>query len=86
MSHIARLCPGSEAKASAIACMLHPYVHTREKYPNTRHKERVEDLVLVLHENRVVMWGSQVTNAFIMMHPDLPKKELYATQMMVHII
>ena len=45
----------------------------------------MEVLVLVSHEYRVVRWGIPATDAFIMMHPDFPNKDLYVTQKMVHI-
>ena len=65
--------------------MLHPSSLIREKWSNTHHMERVEGMVLVFHEYCVVRWGSPETNAIIMMHPDLPNKEIYVTHRMVQI-
>ena len=65
--------------------MLHPSELIREKGPNTWHRDRMEGLVLVGKDFRVVRRRSPTTNAFIMCNEDLPKKELYATKRMVHI-
>ena len=41
--------------------------------------------MLVYHEYHVVRWGSPMTDAFIMTHPDFPNKDIYATYWMVQI-
>ena len=47
--------------------------------------ERVEGLVIVGQDFRVVKRGSPETDAFIIRHEDFPNKELYATKRIVHI-
>ena len=66
--------------------MLHTFSLIRDKWPNTWHRERVEGLVVVGKYFRVVMRGSPATDALSMCHEYLPKKELYSTKRMVHII
>ena len=41
---------------------------------------------MVHHNNRVMRQGNPATDVFIIMHPELPNKEFYATQNMVQII
>ena len=86
MPRVARFFPGFWEKESAIAHMLQPSDLIMDKLSNTFQKERVEGLVLAIHGNHVVRWGSPETNAFIMMYADPPRKELYATHRMVWII
>ena len=81
-----RLWPVHGAKASAIARMLHPSDLIRYKWPNTCQRERVEGLVLVGQDFRVVRRGSPETDTFIMRHKDLPTKQLCSTKRMVNII
>ena len=42
-------------------------------------------MVLVRHKCYVARQGSPATNEFIMIHSDLPNKDLYTTQRMVQI-
>ena len=65
--------------------MLHPSILIRHKWLNLWKSKRVEGLVLVGHNFRVVRRGSPETDAFIMCHEYFPKKELYATNMTVYI-
>ena len=78
MSRVARVRPGAGSKGFAVTRVLHPSVLIRQKCTNKLQKERMEGLVLVIHQNRVVMWGRPATNAFIMTHPDFPNNQLYA--------
>ena len=66
--------------------MIHLSALIRDKWPNRWQKERVEGLVLVGHDFRVMRRESPATDAFIMRHEDLSNKEFYTTKRMVHII
>ena len=85
MPRTMRLRPGHGSKAPTIARMLHPYALIKEKFPDTWQRERVEGLVLVGQDFRVMRRGSPETNTFIMRHEDPPNKELYSTKRMVNI-
>ena len=43
-------------------------------------------MVLVHNDHRVVRWGSPTANAYIVTHPDFPKKYMYITYRMVRLI
>ena len=86
MPRTGRLGPVHGAKASAIPRMLHPSAIIRDKWQNTWHRERVEGLVLVEKDFRVVRRGVAATNVFIMHHEYFPNKGHYATKRIVHII
>ena len=77
--------PGHGAKASAIACMLHPYSLIRYNCTHIWQRDRVDGLVFVGKYFRVVRRGSPATDTFIMRDEDLPNKELYETKRTVHI-
>ena len=77
--------PGHGAKASTIYRMLYPSALIRENWPKTWQRERVEGLVLVGKDFRLVGRRNPVTNTFIMCHEYFTKKELCATKRMVHI-
>ena len=85
MPRTVRFRPSHGAKYPAIFRMLHPYALIRENWPNTWHRERVDGMVLVGQDFRVVMRGGPATDAFIIRNEYLPNKELYATKRMVHI-
>ena len=86
MPLIAQLHPGYGSKASVTSRMIFPSDLVRGKFPNKFQKERLEGIVLVLHENRDVRRGSPSINVFVVTHPDLPNKYLYATQRIFRII
>ena len=65
--------------------MMCLYNFIRENWANTWQMERVDGLVLVGQDFRVVMRASPVTDVFIMCHEDIPNKEIYDTKRMVHI-
>ena len=85
MPRAVRLRPGHRAKSSEIAHMMHPTSIIKYNWPNKWQRDRVEVLVVVGQDFRVVRRGSPATNAFIMRHEYLPNKELYDTNRMVHI-
>ena len=80
-----RLWSGHGSKSSAVERMLHPSALITDKWPNTCQRERVEGLLIVGNNFRLVRRGSPATDVFIMRHEDFPNKELYATKRMVHI-
>ena len=65
--------------------MLHASALITDKWPNTCQRERVEGLLIVGNNFRLVRRGSPATDVFIMRHEDFPNKELYATKRMVNI-
>ena len=86
MPHVARLCHGSGEKVSAISSIVHLSSLISYKCTNACNKVRLEGLVLVRHDNRVVRRVRTATYTFIMTHPDPPNKEIYATQRLVQIV
>ena len=64
MPRTMRLRHGHGAKATAIASMLQTSNLIRDKWTNTRNRERVEGMVLVGQDFRVVGRGGPETDAF----------------------
>ena len=85
MPRTVRLRPGHGSKAPAINRIMHPSALIRYRWPKIWQRERVEGMVLVGQNFRVVRRGSLATDTFIMHHEDFPNRELYATKRMVHI-
>ena len=65
--------------------MLHPYALIKEKWLKICLMERVEGMVLVGKDFRVVRRGIPANDVITMRHEYFPNKELYATNRMVHI-
>ena len=66
--------------------MLHPSILIRDNWTKTWRKERSKGMVLVRNEHRVARRGSMATDAYIIINPYFPNKELCAMQMMVRLI
>ena len=73
------------AVASVMSKFVHPRKPIRDKYPNWPKNHKLQGVVLVEVDAKVVQRGANAMLVFVFTHFDLPNKKLYAAKTYIHV-
>ena len=80
-----KLCAGVSAVASVMSKFVHPSKSIRHKYPNRPKNHKLQGVILVEVDAKVVRRGSNAILVFVLTHFDFPDKKFYAAKRYIHL-
>ena len=80
-----KLRAGVGAVASVMSKFVHPSRSIRHKYPNRPKNHKLEGVILVEVDAKVVRRGADAILVFVFTHFDFPDKKIYAAKRYIHV-
>ena len=75
-----KLCAGVGAVAPVMSKFVHPSRSIHHKYPNQPKNHKLEGVILVEVDAKVVWRGADAILVFVFTHFDFPDKKIYAAK------
>jgi hypothetical protein len=83
------MAPNLRAGVGAVAWVMSRFVHPskplRDQYPNRPKNHKLEGIILLREEDKVVQRGTEPVPVFLFRHEDFPNKEFYFVRRFLHV-
>jgi hypothetical protein len=83
------MAPTLRARVGAIAWAMSKFVHPSkpicDQYPNQPKNHKLEGIILLREDDKVVRRGTDPIPVFLFRHKDFPDKEFYCARQYVHV-
>ena len=80
-----KLCAGVGAVASVMSKFVRPSRSIRHKYSNWPKNHKLEGVILVEVDAKVMQQGADAILVFVFTHFDFPEEQLYAAKRYIHV-
>ena len=80
-----KLCAGVGAVASVMSRFVHPSRSICHKYPNRQKNHKLEGVILVEVDVKVVRRGVDAILVFVFTYFDFPDEKFYAAKRYIHV-
>ena len=80
-----KLCADVDAVASVMSEFVHPSRSIRHKYPNRPNNHKLQGVILVEVDTKVVRRGANAIMVFVFTHFDFPDEQFYAAKRYIHV-
>ena len=79
------ICADIDVVASVMSEFVHPSRSIRHKYPNQLKNHKIEGVILVEVDAKVVRRGAHAILVFVFTHFDFPNEQFYAAKRYIHV-